>query len=49
LPIYAQVLQQLDKHINIGASFYPNDALGSNINTTLLNQDMDQVFALFLD
>jgi hypothetical protein len=36
LLIHAQVVQKLEVHIKIGASFYPNGALGGNINANLL-------------
>jgi hypothetical protein len=32
LLIHAQVVQKEEEHIKIGAGFYPNDALGSNID-----------------
>jgi hypothetical protein len=37
LLIHSQIVQQLEKHIKIGASFYPNDALGGNIDANLLD------------
>jgi hypothetical protein len=37
LHIHTQVVQKLGKHIKIGASFYPNDAPGVNIDVKLLD------------
>lgn len=48
LLVHAQVVQQLKKYIKIGASFYPNDALGGNIDTNLLDHHARQILAFFL-
>ena len=39
--IHAQVDQMLEKHIKIGASFYPIDALGGNIDANFLDLEVN--------
>jgi hypothetical protein len=49
LLIHTQVVQQLKEHIKIGASFYPNDALGGNIDANLMDLHSCKILARGLE
>jgi hypothetical protein len=47
LLFHTQVVQQLEEHIKIWTGFYPNDALGGNIDADLLDHHARQILAFF--